>query len=76
MVWIYFKLLLQEGKSVGGGKMGKVEEVLKEFCAWSGRDREEYIQQAVFERLKGDLEEVSALGILRAEKMLKKLLES
>ncbi|WP_456329096.1 hypothetical protein [Archaeoglobus sp.] len=56
--------------------LGEVEEVLKEFCEWSGRDRGEYIQQAVFERLKGDLEEIASYNIPRAKEMLGKLLEA
>ncbi len=53
--------------------LGELEEVLKEFCEWSGRDREEYIRQAVFERLKGDLEEIASYNIPKAREMLRNL---
>ncbi|MBO8180670.1 MAG: hypothetical protein H0Z19_09395 [Archaeoglobus sp.] len=53
-----------------------VRKVLEEYCAWAGRDLEEYVQQAVYERLKGDLEEVASHGIPRAEEMLRRLLEA
>ena len=53
----------------------KFEAVLEAFCEWAGKSKEEYVREATFERLKGDLEEISSYGIPRAEWMLRELLE-
>jgi len=54
---------------------GKLLELLREFCKWAGKDLDEYVTQAVIERLKGDCEEIASHGIPKAEEFLKRIEE-
>ena len=47
--------------------------VLREFCEWSGKRAEEFITEAVSERLKGDLEEIASYDVPKAKEFAERL---
>ena len=58
-------------KSIGAttGINGRLMELVEEFCEWSGNSIEEFIAEAVLERLKSDSEEIGSYGVPRAREI-------
>ena len=60
---------LKKSLGVATGINGRLMELVKEFCEWSGNSIEEFIAEAVLERLKGDSEEIGSYGVPRASEI-------
>ena len=54
---------------------GEIVEILQEFCRWTGRDINEYMEEVIVWALFGDLDEMKN-SAPKAEDLLKRLCET
>ena len=54
---------------------GEIVEILQEFCRWTGRDINEYMEEVIVGALFGDLDEMKN-SAPKAEELLKRLCET